>query len=148
MTIWNNIIVCKLLLSDRNICNYITEYKQMFIRPIGIMVRVFANGPRDLGLIPGRVIPKTQKWYLMPPYLTLNIIRYRSRVSGENQEKEYDPLLHLGIVAIEKWGFGSLSTMIGQLYQQNNHHHHHHHVALSARISLTPPLFSIGHHFR
>ena len=25
------------------------------------MVRVFANGPGDLGSIPGRVIPKTQK---------------------------------------------------------------------------------------
>ena len=30
-----------------------------------MMVRVFANGPGDLGSIPGRVIPKTQKWYLM-----------------------------------------------------------------------------------
>ena len=28
---------------------------------IGIMVRVFANGPEDLGSITGRVIPKTQK---------------------------------------------------------------------------------------
>ncbi len=28
---------------------------------IGIMVRVFANGPEDQGSIPGQVIPKTQK---------------------------------------------------------------------------------------
>ena len=28
------------------------------------MVRVFANGPGDLGSIPGRVIPKTQKMVL------------------------------------------------------------------------------------
>ena len=28
------------------------------------MVRVFVNGPRDLGSIPGRVIPKTQKMVL------------------------------------------------------------------------------------
>ena len=28
---------------------------------IGLAVRVFANGPGDLGSIPGRVIPKTQK---------------------------------------------------------------------------------------
>ena len=28
---------------------------------IGIMVRVFTNGPGDRGSIPGRVIPKTQK---------------------------------------------------------------------------------------
>ena len=31
---------------------------------IGIMVRVFANGPEDLGSIPSRVIPKTQKMVL------------------------------------------------------------------------------------
>ena len=31
---------------------------------IGMMVRVFANGPGDLGSIPGRVIPKTQKMVL------------------------------------------------------------------------------------
>ena len=30
-------------------------------RPIGLMRRVFANGPADRSLIPGRVIPKTQK---------------------------------------------------------------------------------------
>ena len=32
----------------------------------GLAVRVFANGPGDLGSIPGRVIPKTLKngtWY-------------------------------------------------------------------------------------
>ena len=28
---------------------------------IGMMVRVFANGPGDLGSIPGQVIPKTFK---------------------------------------------------------------------------------------
>ena len=36
---------------------YIYIYKQ----PISIMVWVFTNGPGDLGSIPGRVIPKTQK---------------------------------------------------------------------------------------
>ena len=35
------------------------------------MVRVFTNTPENQGSIPGGVIPKTQKWYLMPPYLTL-----------------------------------------------------------------------------
>ena len=47
----------------------------LIIPDIDIMVRVFANGPRDLGSIPGRVIPKTQKWYLMLPCLTLSILR-------------------------------------------------------------------------
>ena len=31
---------------------------------IGIMVRVFANGPGDLDSVSGRVIPKTQKMVL------------------------------------------------------------------------------------
>ena len=38
------------------------------------MGRVFANDPEDQGSIPGRVIPKTQKWYLILPCLTLGII--------------------------------------------------------------------------
>ena len=29
--------------------------------PLGIMVRMFANGPGDLGSFPDQVIPKTQK---------------------------------------------------------------------------------------
>ena len=46
-----------------------------FAWAFGIMVRALANGPGDLGLILGRVIPKTKKWYLIPPCLILNIIR-------------------------------------------------------------------------
>ena len=51
------------------------------------MVREFASGPGDMGLI-HVVIPKTQKWYLMPPCLTLSIIRYGLRVSGAIQGKK------------------------------------------------------------
>ena len=54
----------------------------------GPAVRVFANGPGDLGSIPGRVIPKTLKWYLIPPCLTLSIIRYGSRVKWSNPGME------------------------------------------------------------
>ena len=39
-----------------------------------IPIQAFANGPGDWGSIPGRVIPNTQKWYLIPPWLTLCII--------------------------------------------------------------------------
>ena len=60
-----------------------TGYK-VFFWGIGPAVRVFANGPGDLGSIPGRVIPKTLKWYLIPPCLTLSIIRYGSRVKWSN----------------------------------------------------------------
>ena len=48
------------------------------------MVRVSANGSAVRVLIPSRIIPKTQKWYLMPLYFTLSIIRE----SGATQEKE------------------------------------------------------------
>ena len=41
---------------------------------------VFAHGPGDQGLIPCRVIPKTQKWYLMSRCLTLS-----SALSGKDQ---------------------------------------------------------------
>ena len=50
-------------------------------------VRVFANSPGDLDSIRGRLIPKTQKWYLIPPCLTLSIIRYGSRVKWSNPGK-------------------------------------------------------------
>ena len=36
-------------------------YIYIYVPDIGLAVRVFANGPGDLGSIPGRVIPKTQK---------------------------------------------------------------------------------------
>ena len=39
-----------------------------------MMVRVFANGPGDLGSVPVQVIPKTQKMVL-DASLTLSIIR-------------------------------------------------------------------------
>ena len=58
---------------------------------IGLVGRVFANGPEDLGSIPGRVIPKTLKWYLIPPRLTLSHIRYVSRVKWSNLRKEVAP---------------------------------------------------------
>ena len=52
------------------------------------MVRVFANGLGDLGSI-SRLshTKKLKKWYLMPPCLTLSIIRYGSRVKWRNPGK-------------------------------------------------------------
>ena len=58
---------------------------------ISMRVKMFANGPGDLGSMPGRVIPKIQKWYLMPPCLTLSIIRYVSRVKWSNLRKAVAP---------------------------------------------------------
>ena len=48
------------------------------------MVRVFANGPGDLGSIPGRVIPKTQKMVLdaaLP-----NTQHYKVRIKGKVEQ--------------------------------------------------------------
>ena len=55
------------------------------------MGRVFVNGPEDLGSIPGRVIPKTLKIVLIPPYLTLSNSRYVSRVKWSNPGKGVAP---------------------------------------------------------
>ena len=48
---------------------------------IGVMVRVFSNGPGDLGSIPGRVIPKTLKMVLDASLL--NTQHYKVRIKGE-----------------------------------------------------------------
>ena len=58
---------------------------------IGIMVWVFANGPGDLGSIPGRVIPKTQKMVL--DAISLNTQHYKvlSRVQWSNPGKGVVP---------------------------------------------------------
>ena len=60
------------------------EEVDVFGGPRGYCHRVFTNGPGDWGSIPGRVIPKTLKWYLIPPCLTLSIIRYGSKVKWSN----------------------------------------------------------------
>ena len=44
--------------------NEINKYYLFILPDIGMMVIVFANGPKDLGSIPGRVIPKIQKMLL------------------------------------------------------------------------------------
>ena len=84
------------------------------------MVKLFTNGREDRDSIPGRVISKTQKWYLMPLGLIFSIIRYGSRVSGAIQGNELRPPLHLGVVVIEKGAFGTPSTMVDQLTTYNN----------------------------
>ena len=45
------------------------------------MVRVFANGPEDLGSIPGRVIPKTLKMVL--DVSLLNTQHYKVGIKGK-----------------------------------------------------------------
>ena len=60
---------------------------------ISLMGRVFTNGPRDRGLVPGRVIPKAQKMVLdtsllYPSNLIKLSVKWRvSRVKWRNQRK-------------------------------------------------------------
>ena len=49
-----------------------------------MMVRVFANGLGDLGSIPGRVIPKTQKIILDASLL--NTKQYEVRIKGKVEQ--------------------------------------------------------------
>ena len=52
------------------------------------MSRVFANGPRGRGSIPGRVIPKTQKMVLYAALL--NTQHYKVRIKGKvEQSREW-----------------------------------------------------------
>ena len=61
-------------------------------RLIGLVGRVFANGPRNLGSIPDRVIPKTLKIVLDTSLLnTQQYIRYVSGVKWSNPGKGVAP---------------------------------------------------------
>ena len=48
---------------------------------IGLVGRVFVNGPEDLGSIPGHVIPKTFKMVLDTSLL--NTQQYKVRIEGK-----------------------------------------------------------------
>ena len=62
------------------------------------MVRVFTNGPGDLGSIPGRVIPKTQKMVLDASLL--NIQHYKVRIKGKvEQSRERSSALPYTLVS-------------------------------------------------
>ena len=51
---------------------------------IRLMFRVFANCPGDLGSIPGRVIPKTQKMVLDASLL--NTQHYKVQIKGKVEQ--------------------------------------------------------------
>ena len=88
-------------------CKY-TEYADCIpcrrVRPttkkktlIGLMCRVFANGPRDLGSIRGRVIPKTLNMLLDTSLL--NTLQHKLRIKGKvEQFKERSNALPYSLV--------------------------------------------------
>ena len=75
---------------------------------IGLVGRVFANGPGDLGSIPGRVIPKTLKMVLDTSLL--NAQKYKEGIKGKVEQcrKKSSALPY----TIEKGAFWSPSTTV------------------------------------
>ena len=78
---------------------------------IGMMVRLFANGPGDWHSIPGRVIPKTKKMVLDASLLNTQLYKVRIKGKVEKSKETSSAPLHLGVGAIEKRPFRSPSTM-------------------------------------
>ena len=57
-----------------------------------LVSKVFANGPGDLGSIPGRIIPKTLKMVLDTPLI--NTQKYELRIKGKvEQSRERSSVL-------------------------------------------------------
>ena len=67
-----------------HICTHTYICTYIYIHIHGLAVRVFANGPGDLGSIPGRVIPKTQKMVLDASLL--NTQHYKVRIKGKVEQ--------------------------------------------------------------
>ena len=55
-------------------------------QPIGLLGRVFTNGPGDWGSIPGQVIPKTQKMVL--DISLLNTQHYKVRIKDKMEQSK------------------------------------------------------------
>ena len=83
------------------------------LQDISMMFRVFAHDPEDLGSIPGRVIPNTQKMVLDASLL--NSHHYKVWIKGkveQSMKRSSAPPLHLGVVAIKKGAFGLPSDTV------------------------------------
>ena len=88
-------------------------------RLIGLIGRMFANGPGDLGSISGHVIPKILKMVLDTS--VVNTQQYKVCIKGkveQSRERSSAPPLHLGVVAIEKGTFWLPSTIVANNLQR------------------------------
>ena len=63
-------------------------YFQVTDKLIGLVGRVFSNGPGELGSIPGRVIPKTLKMLLDTSLLYTHKVPIKSKVE-KSREKSW-----------------------------------------------------------
>ena len=90
------------LMIQQHPCCFMNNCVHIYVL-IGLVGRVLANGPEDLGSIPGRVIPKTLKMILDTSLL--NNQQYKVHVKGkveQSRERSSAFPLHLSVVAIEK----------------------------------------------
>ena len=84
---WTLIVNYQINYSFHILKKFISIYKHLYIFVfllLGPAVRVFANGPGDLGSIPGRVIPKTLKMEL--DTTLLNTQHYKVRFKGKVEQ--------------------------------------------------------------
>ena len=77
--------------------------RQLYNQLIGLVDRVFDNGPGDLGSIPCRVIPKTLKMVLDTSLL--NNQQYKVCINGNVEQSWESSSDHPGVEAIEKGAF-------------------------------------------
>ena len=88
----SELVLNKLTLAQSQKCG-----SQRGLNSFGPAVRVFANGPGDLGSIPGRVIPKTLKMEL--DTTLLNTQHYKVRFKGKvEQSREWRSALPYTLV--------------------------------------------------
>ena len=78
----SDIVVSKFELLLRHCVHF--PKNTIYIPDIGRAVKVFAKGSEDLGSIPGRVIPKTQKMVLDASLL--NTQHYKVRIKGKVEQ--------------------------------------------------------------
>ena len=64
----------------------------MLIQLIGLVSRVFANGPGDQGSIPGRVLPKTLKMVLDTSLLNTQQYKVHTKSKVEQLEEKTSAL--------------------------------------------------------
>ena len=81
-------------------------------RDIDPAVRVFANGPGDLGSIPGRVIPKTLKMVLDTTLLNTQHYKVQFKGKVEQSRNGVAPSPTPWCSSYRKGAFGSPSTMV------------------------------------
>ena len=82
---------------------------------IGWVGRMFANGPGDLGSIPGHVIPKTLKMVL--DIALLNTQQYKVRIKGKvEKSRERSSTLPYTLTTVANFTYMVFRVVIGIIY--------------------------------